>query len=113
MYHIIPITTAPDQTFTISLPANSKNIELLFRVRYNTEAKYWTIGIVDTDGNQIIDSVPLLVGEYPAANILSQLKYLNIGSLAIVPIGTPTTDSPDDTNLGKDFLLIAGDTDEF
>lgn len=114
MYNIIPLTTLPDQTFTITLPINNKNVELSFRIRYNTEAGYWTMGIIDTaTSTQIIDSVPLLMGQYPAANMISQLEYLGIGGMAIVPNGTPKTDSPDDTNLGSDFLLIVGDVDEF
>lgn len=114
MYNIIPLTTLPDQTFTITLPIDDKNIELSMRVRYNTEAEYWTIGIVDVaTGTQIIDGMPLLVGQYPAANMLGQLKYLGIGGMAVVPNGTPITDSPNDTNLGSDFILIVGDTNEF
>lgn len=111
-YSIIPVTNAPDQRFTTSLQVDGENVELSFRVRYNTEAGYWTIGIKDISGNQIIDSVPLLTGKFPAANILGQYKHLGIGGLAVVPVGDPDTDYPDETNLGTQFLLVAGDANE-
>lgn len=107
---IIPLTTDPDQFFTCSLPIDNNNVTLSFRLRYNTVAEYWVITIADVYGNPIIDSLPILDGRYPSANLLGQYKYLNIGSVYIAKNGKVDGDRPNDTNLGSEFLLVWGDT---
>lgn len=108
---IIPLTADPDQFFTCSLPVDGKNITLSFRLRYNTVAGYWVITIAGINGNPIIDSIPLLDGVYPSANLLGQYTYLGIGSAYIVKNGKVEGDRPDDTNLGSLYLLVWSDTD--
>lgn len=109
-YSIIPLTTDPSQSFQCTIPIDGKNITLTFLIRYNDIAKYWTMGISDASGNLLIDSLPLVTGEYPAANILAQYAYLGIGSAVVLNIGNLPADRPDDTNLGADYYLVWGDT---
>jgi hypothetical protein len=53
----------------------------------------------------------LLTGSYPAANVLGQYGYLAIGSLYIVSANPdPTSDYPNWSNLGTDWLFCWGDT---
>jgi len=108
---IIPLTTDPDQNFICTIPVDGKNLTLKLRVIFNTAANYWVMSITDPKTNKLIlDNIPLLTGEYPAADLLGQYKYLGLGSATIVNVGNRTMDSPDSTNLGSDFLLLWGDT---
>lgn len=109
-YSIIPLTTDPSQSFQCTIPIDGKNITLTFLIRYNDIAKYWTMGISDSNGNLVIDNLPLVTGKYPAADLLSQYKYLGIGSATVVNISNLPTARPDDTNLGVDFYLVWSDT---
>lgn len=110
MFYIIPLTPEPDQYFNCNIPVDGKNINLFFRIRYNTVAQYWTITISNSAGTILIDSLPLLYSEYPAANLLGQYAHLGIGSAYIIKNGKVNSDRPDDANLGTDFLLLWGDT---
>ena len=113
MYNIVPLTVEPNQNFVCTIPVDAKNITLQFTCRYNTEAEYWFISVSDAQtGQYYIDSVPLITGVYPAADILEQYAYLGIGSATIVKIGSIAGDYPDSTNLGTDFVLVWGDTVE-
>lgn len=107
---IIPLTSDPDQFFTCNLPIDNKNITLSFRLRYNSVAEYWVITIADVYGSPVLDSLPLLDGVYPSANLLGQYKHLNIGSAYIAKNGKVDGDRPNDTNLGNEFLLVWSDT---
>lgn len=104
-YYEIPLSNDPDQNFQCTIPVDYKNLTLYFRIRYNTEAEYWVMSLYDSNGNILIDTIPLLQG-----NVLSQYKYLGIGSAYIVNASNVPTDRPDDTNLGTEFKLIWGDT---
>ena len=108
-YKVIPLTSEPDQKFKITLPIDGKNITLSLRIRYNTAGNYWWLSVTDSNGNMLIDSLPLFTGEYPAADILGQYSYLNIGSACVIKTGTAQMDIPDDTNLGTEFVLVWGD----
>jgi len=108
-YVTIPLTTEPDQSFICTVPVDGKNISLLFRLRYNTQGGYWWLGLSDPNtAEQYLDSLPLLPAMYPAANLLP--AYMELGSAYVVPTGTNITGSPDDTNLGADYVLVWGDT---
>jgi hypothetical protein len=64
--------------------------------------------IADNLGNPLVSSVPLLTGQFPAANILAPWEYMGIGSAFIIKqsgMGS-AADIPDDTNLGSQFLLL-------
>jgi hypothetical protein len=98
----IPVTSNPNQTFTVNIPGNSKNLGLKFQITYNGVAKYWMMTLSDPTSGQIYASnIPLL----PGYDLLKQFQYKNIGSAYIENIGDQTIESPDDTNLGTTFAL--------
>ncbi len=110
-YTKIPLTTDPNQNFTTTIPINNKNITLTLDIRYNGIGGYWFMSVTDKKtGNVLIDSLPLLTGEYPSGDILHQYQYLGIGSATVVKTGNLSDDSPDSTNLGTNFVLLWGDT---
>lgn len=108
--YIIPLKPDPNQVFRCQIPIDGGNRVLQFSLRYNQMAKYWTMGITDENGTLLVDSLPVITGEYPAANLLEQYQHLHIGSAVIVPVGHPKTAEPDDENLGSEFILVWGDT---
>ena len=103
-YYTIPVNSDPNQSLACTIPINNKNIRLNLKIFYNDVAGYWTMRISDKDNNILVDSVPLLTG-----NFLEQYQYLGIGSAYIVNNGNSSMDSPDNTNLGTDFLLVWSD----
>lgn len=134
---VIPLTTSPNQSLTVQLTVDGAPLTLNITVQYNEMAGYWILSISDTNNNLLIDSVPMITGSYPGANLLEQQRYLNIGSWYIVNVsnltvtggsnvgygegffgsgayGGTTGESgvnyPDNTNLGTDFQLWVGDT---
>lgn len=133
----IPLTNSPNQSFTVQLQVDGRPLSLNLTVKFNEMAGYWILSISDVNNRLLIDSVPMITGGYPAANILQQQRYLAIGSWYIVNVSNiiPNTvsgvgygqgfygfggyggesglsgiDFPDDTNLGIDFQLWVGDT---
>ena len=108
-YKIVPLTTDPNQSLSITLPINGENITLGLVIRYNLVANYWVMAVSDSNGNLLIDSLPLVTGEYPAADILGQYEYLGIGSAFVVNVSNLDEDVPTDTTLGTDFYLMWGD----
>lgn len=110
-YQIIPLSNSPNQTLLVTLLVDGSNLTLQFGFRYNEMASYWVMQIVEPSSGQIIlDSIPLVTGDYPAANILSQYAYMQIGSCYLVKVGATSNDYPDDTDLGTDFVLVWSDT---
>lgn len=108
-YKIIPLTTDPDQTFTVTIPVDGKNITVDLRVRYNTQSNYWWLS-VSQSGSVLLDSIPLLTSDYPAGDILQPYRYLNLGSAALIKTSDIQQQNPDSANLGTDFVLVWGDT---
>lgn len=133
----IPISNAPNQSFTVQLQVDGAPLSLNLTISYDTMAGYWIMSISDINNNLLIDSIPMLCGGYPAANLLQQQKYLAIGSAFIINVAnsTPTggsaigygqggygqgpyggesgqggEDWPNDQNLGTSFILFWGDT---
>src|ERR1700724_422561 len=101
MSQIIPLTTQPDQSLTVTGTIDGSPLTLSFRVLFSEMAGYWVLTINDTSGNLILDSLPMITGLYPAANILGQFAYLAIGSLFVINVSGAVMDYPDDTNLGS------------
>ena len=106
---VLPITPGMNQSFTCTLPVDDKNITLDFTLTYNSPGGYWFMSVADHEsGKQLIDALPLLQGEYPAANLLKQYSYLGIGSATIISLSgkdeTPTFES-----LGKEHLVVWSD----
>jgi hypothetical protein len=106
---LINTTNAPNQTLQVSLNVNNAILKLNITLRFNEMAQYWVLGILDQNNNMLVDSIPLLTGTWPAANILQQCQYLGIGSAYIINLGTAVADYPGVNDLGSNFLLIWGD----
>ena len=134
---VIPISSLPNQSFNVQLSVDNKPLTLGVRISFNEMASYWILRISDVFDNVLIDSIPMLVGTWPAANLLQQQKYLNIGSRYVVNVssliaaqpssvgygggsyggegfggdnGMSGFDWPDNLNLGRDFQLWIDDT---
>lgn len=110
---IIPLTNAPNQSLAASLTVDGNPLALQLDIRFSEIAAYWVMTISDANGNLLVDSMPMITGAYPAANLLAQHRYLAIGSAYIVNASGVASDYPDNTNLGTDFLLVWSDTPSF
>lgn len=110
-WNIVPLETYPDQIIHVTVSSqNENNVQLILHLRYNTEGDFWHMDISDSRNNALITGIPLLTGEYPAANILQQFDYLGIGSAIILKMTEMTeADIPGLTDLGTDFVLAWGD----
>lgn len=104
MIYKIPLTLDPDQNFKCTVPISGKNLSLFFRIRFNTVAKYWTISVSNSKGEILVDNIPLVTG----VDLLGQFAHLGLGSAVVAKTGKSTMDSPDDTNLGTEFVLLWG-----
>jgi hypothetical protein len=71
-------------------------------------AGYWQMQISDVNNNVLIASAPLITGWWPAANILGQYQYMQIGSAYLLNTGNAPTDYPNSGNLNL-FSLLWGD----
>ncbi|CQR71687.1 hypothetical protein SOV_04830 [Sporomusa ovata DSM 2662] len=110
-YQRIPLTTDPNQTFQCTLAIDGQNKTLSFFLAYNEIATCWTMNITDpATGTMLLASIPLVPGDYPAANILEQYAYLGIGSAYVLSTGNAATEYPDADNLGSEWVLIWSDT---
>jgi hypothetical protein len=110
-FKIVPLVPNINQSFNCTLPIDSKNLTLAFTFIYNAVGNYWFMSVTDTRTNTLLlDAVPLIRGEYPAADILGQYGYLGIGSALIVPTSSLGTDIPHELDLGTEYVLVWGDT---
>ena len=107
---IVPLDTSPNQNFQIALSVDGATLTLQLTIRYNEMASLWMMTIRDSSGNLLLDSVPMVTGDFPAGNLLQQHGYLKIGSAYIINVSGGTSDRPDATNLGTSFLLLWSDT---
>lgn len=108
MTQVVPLTTSPNQSFSIQLTVNGKPLTLNLTLGYSEMAGYWQMAVSDVNGNLLIGSVPLITGWYPAANLLAQYQYMNIGSAYLLNTGNANTDYPNSENLNL-FSLIWSD----
>lgn len=107
----IPLDNSPNQSFRTTIYVDGENRQFQFFFHYNEMASYWCMRITDPlTGTVLMDSVPLVTGDYPAANLLGQQVYLAIGSAWVIPEGNSELDFPDDESLGTLFRLLWGDT---
>lgn len=107
----IPVTSAPDQSFAVTVEIDGKNKNFGCRLRYNTVGNYWFLTISDGKTDEIlVDDIPILCGIYPYADLLKPYRYKGLGSMFIVPAKDRSPDRPDSTNLGTDYYLLWGDT---
>jgi hypothetical protein len=134
---IVPLTNSPNQQLTVLLQVDGAPLTLNLTVKFNEMAGYWLLSVSDSSNNLLIDSIPMICGNYPAGNLLQQQRYLAIGSWYIVNVANLTVtgasdvgygqggygfggyggasgqggqDYPDASNLGTAFQLWVGDT---
>ena len=107
---LVPLDNSPNQSFDISLATAGVVFTLKVTLRYNETAHYWVMTIKDAAGNLLLDSIPFVTGDWPAANILGQHSYLNLGSAYVVNASNVALDYPDAATLGREFVLIWSDT---
>jgi len=107
---ILPLNVAPNQTFSVQLTINGAPLTLNLSLSYSEMAGSWQLAISDVNNNTLIASVPLITGWYPAANLLSQYQYLQIGSAYLLNTGNTGVDYPGPSNLGA-FSLLWGDNE--
>lgn len=108
---VIPLDNTPNRTLEITVNVDGQSLDLRLTFRYNEIAQYWTMAIADpATGNILIDSIPLVTGGFPAANLLAQYAYLGLGSCYLVPMGGSSLDYPDDNSLGSYFCIVWGDS---
>ena len=105
---IVSLVTAPNQTFAAELTVNGQALTLVLGLSYSAMAGYWQLSIADTSGNLLVASVPLVTGRYPAANVLAQYQYLQIGSAYLLNTGNAPADYPGASDLGQFSLLWGG-----
>lgn len=108
----IPLDKGPNQSFLIMLPINKKNVKLLLDIGFKEVCNYWTMTIKNPQTKEVIlSNIPLLNGgmDRKSANILRQFQHLNLGSAFVVKTTEVDIDSPDDSSLGTDFVLVWGD----
>lgn len=107
-YQIVPLQSAPNQTFTVQLLVNAQPLTLNISLSFSEMAGYWQMVVSDVNGSQLLACVPLITGWWPAANLLEQYQYLNIGSAFLLNTGNASVDYPDAGSLGL-FSLLWGD----
>jgi hypothetical protein len=108
---IIPLDNKPNQSFQVSLDIDGHSLTLDVTLRYNAMGAYWIMSIANaTTGELILDSIPLITGDFPAANILGQFSHLNIGSAYVLNVSNSILNYPDNQSLGSDFVLCWDDT---
>jgi hypothetical protein len=110
MSQVIPLTASPNQSFAVTLQVDGKPLTLNLVISWSAMAGYWTMSISDVNDVLLLDSIPLITGWYPAANILCQYEYLQIGSAFILNDGNSESDYPGSTDLGTAFSLLWDDT---
>lgn len=109
MNQLVRLTNAPNQTFSVQLLVDNAPLTLNLALAWQTMTGYWQLSISDVNNNLLISSVPLITGDYPAANMLAQYGYLAIGSAYLLNTGNSPLDYPDETGLNL-FSLLWGDT---
>jgi len=102
---LIPLDSAPNQTWQVSVSVNGGVQTFFVILRYNEIAEYWAMTIEDSNQNLLLDSQPLLTG----LNLLRQFQSLQIGSIYILNVSGVAVDSPNSTDLGSDFQMIWAD----
>src|SRR5690242_6513724 len=107
---VIPLTSAPNQTLTVSLAIDGGVKTLQLTISFNEMSQYWVMKVADQNGNVLLNSIPFLTGDFPAANVLAQHTHLKIGSAYVVNAGNVQSDYPGQRDLGTGFFLVWSDT---
>jgi len=106
---IVPLAQAPNQTFTTQLTVDGSPLTLNLTLGYSVMSGWWQLSIADAQNNMLVSSLPLITGYYPAANMLAQYGYLQIGSAYLLNTGVSTNDYPGPNDLAN-FSLLWSDT---
>lgn len=112
-YQEVPLTSALNQTMQLNLTVDGNPLVLNIGVQWSVSGGQWLMSIADSGNNPLIESLPLLTGGYPAANLLAQYGYMRIGSLWLLATGQNATAgdaSPTSQNLTTEYTLLWGDT---
>lgn len=107
---IVPLTSMPNQSLSVQLTVDGLPLTLNLTLNYSYMSGHWAMTVYSAQGALLLDSVPMLTGVYPAANMLAQHAYLAIGSAYLLNVGSSDADYPGANDLGSDFLLVWGDT---
>jgi len=110
MSQIVPLTSSPQQSFSVTLQVDGAALTLNLAINWNAMAGYWVMSISNSAGVLLLDSIPLITGWYPGANILAQYGYLKIGSCFILNEGNSDSDYPGINDLGSNFQMLWDDT---
>lgn len=112
-YNVVPIYNSDNQIFTITVEVGGTNIGLTIDLRYNSEGDFWHMDVSDaTTGAMLLAAVPLVTGEYPAADLLGQFQHLGIGSAVIMKLTDGIeADYPGLDDLESNFAFIWGSGD--
>jgi hypothetical protein len=102
---LIPLDSAPNQTWQVAVSVNGGVQTFFVILRYNEIAGYWAMTIEDSNQNLLLDSAPLVTG----LNLLRQFQSLLIGSIYILNVSGVAQDSPNNLDLGSDFQMIWAD----
>lgn len=106
----VPLMRKQNNTMNVQLDLASRVTYQLF-FRYNPIGEYWTMDVYNAAGDEpIVCGVPLLTGDFPAADLFRQMEYLGIGSCAIRPLTDVSTDHPGLVNLAAEFEMYWGDS---
>lgn len=107
---VLPIKQNINQEFDCTLPIDNKNRQFRFIFQWNPIGDYWQCSITDMANEvEIVNHQPICQILFPYNNIISHLRYKNIGSLYVVNL-KGGTDRPNYTNLSTDYSLVWGDT---
>ena len=113
-WHQIPIENIANQEFDLAVEADGRVISLRVHLNYNTEGGFWRMDISDgITGEALVCNIPLVTGEYPAADLMAPFQYMGLGSVMILQVSEDTYsdgDIPDLNNLGTDYLMVWGDS---
>lgn len=111
MFQIIPTPESLNERQTVTVEVDGIKRRLQLRFRYFETLSIWHMSIYNPDtGACMAESIPVLSGLYPAADLLGPYGSLGIGSACIMPlVKSPTTENPSKTNFGTEFALVWGD----
>lgn len=107
---VVPLDSSANQRFQVSLSVDGKILQLNLAINFSEMGQMWMLSIFDSNNNLILSSIPLITGDWPAANILAQYAYLAIGSAFVVNAGQAAIDYPGAADLGGTFVLVWSDT---
>lgn len=106
---LVPLVQAPNQTFTVQLTVDGAPLTLNLTLSYSVMSGWWQMQVADAQNTQLVASIPLVTGYYPAANLLAQYGYLKIGSAYLLNTGSSVNDFPGANDLTS-FSLLWSDT---